>query len=181
MDPLAFDPQDWGVTVAALVDGDRCPELGPGTPNERVRPQLAALTVNSPFSGREVVNHKAARCCLAGLWLWHDFLDESHRLSQEIDTAEGSYWHAIMHRREPDYSNAKYWFRRVGKHPIYEPLAKAAGELAPGGTWDPFKFVDLCEAIAGGQAHSEQLARQVARSEWQLLFDHCFRQATGQQ
>ena len=44
-----------------------------------------------------------AACCLCGLWLLHDFLDESHSLSQEITTDTGSYWHGIMHRREPDY------------------------------------------------------------------------------
>ena len=55
-----------------------------------------------------------AAACLAGLWLHHNFLDESHTLSQDIDTTTGSYWHAIMHRREGDYGNAKYWLHRVG-------------------------------------------------------------------
>ena len=52
-----------------------------------------------------------AACCLAGVWLLHDYLDESHTISQRIDTPSGSFWHGIMHRREGDFSNAKYWFR----------------------------------------------------------------------
>ena len=63
-----------------------------------------------------------ALACMAGLWLRHDFLDESHRISQDLENPSGSYWHGIMHRRELDFSNAKYWFRRVGMHRVFEPL-----------------------------------------------------------
>ena len=177
--------------VAVLID-DRLPPLGPGKPDERARSQLSALTLEAAFNGQEIVDSEAARCCLSALWLWHDFLDESHAISQEIDTVDGSYWHGIMHRREPDYGNAKYWFRRVPRHPIFEPLAKAAAELSRGRklesaaeflstqtAWDAFRFVDLCEAIARGRSPAEQLAREVARLEWQMLFEHCYRQAVG--
>ncbi|MDF1745055.1 MAG: hypothetical protein P1V19_15260, partial [Gimesia sp.] len=49
----------------------------------------------------------------AGLLCLHDYLDESHQFSQSVQNQglhqAGDYWHHIMHRREPDYSNAKYW------------------------------------------------------------------------
>ena len=177
----------------AVLVADRLPELGPGTPNRAAHPQLGALTIESAFGDTKIVDASAAGCCLAALWLWHDFLDESHNLSQEIETMDGSYWHGIMHRREPDYGNAKYWFRRVPRHEIFQPLAAAAREmagrhqldaaadfLATQETWDAFQFVDLCEAIARGKSKTGQLAREIARAEWQLLFDHCYRQAIGQ-
>ena len=71
-----------------------------------------------------------AACCVAGVWLLHDYLDESHRISQGIDTPSGSFWHGILHRREGDYSNAKYWFRHVGRYDVFDLLGQRAAELA---------------------------------------------------
>ena len=186
---MSFDPAAYGSALAPLV-AERLPGLGPGEPNQAMRPQLAALTVETAFAGRRIVDEDAARCCLSALWLCHDFLDESHTISQEIHTALGSYWHGIMHRREPDYGNAKYWFRRVPGHSIYQPLAARARELASGekldapaqflaqqSQWDPYRFVDLCESVAHGRSHCEKLAREIAHAEWLLLFDHCYRAA----
>ncbi|MBW3597367.1 MAG: hypothetical protein KY475_08840 [Planctomycetes bacterium] len=184
-----FDPQSYGPEAAALLD-DRLPDLGPGEQNRAARPQLERLTEESLLAGREVADRDMARCCLSGLWLAHDFLDESHRISQEISTPEGSYWHGIMHRREPDFSNAKYWFGRVGEHPVFAPLCESARELAeqcettPDSaflgrqeTWDPFRFIDLCEASYRRPSGDAELCRRIAREEWRLLFDHCWRQA----
>jgi hypothetical protein len=177
--------------IASLVV-DVLPELGPGSPRQAAKSVLSSLSPESLFSGQKVADRQAAECCVSALWLLCDFLDESHAVSQDIDTADGSYWHGIMHRREPDYGNAKYWFRRVGQHPVFGPLAAAARELAVApdvdpaarflasqSAWDPFAFVDLCEAIARGQSQAEALARRVARIEWDLLFEHCWNKAAG--
>ena len=44
----------------------------------------------------------------SGLWLYVDELDRSHRISQQIPDATGSFWHGIMHRREGDFGNSHY-------------------------------------------------------------------------
>jgi hypothetical protein len=185
----AFDPNGYSPAVAELLREERLAPLGPGSPNRAVRPRLEALTVERAFAPHPVRDRDMAAACLAGLWLYHDFLDESHTISQDIHTPTGSYWHGVMHRREPDFGNAKYWFRRVGQHPVFEPLRLAAAELAAKeqaaptflteqASWDPLAFIDLCEE-AGGRKGVEMLCRQIQQREWELLFAHSYGAATG--
>ena len=189
---IEFDPQSYGPAMAGLIDPGRICQLGPDQPNATARDKLAALQLESAFAPRTVVDADMAECCLAGLWLGHGFLDESHSISQRIHTSSGSFWHGIMHRREEDFSNAKYWFRRVGEHPVFDSLAAAARDMASSEratgsaeyllrqtNWDPFRFVDLCQAVQSGEVPSENVCRGIARFEWQLLFDYCFREAAG--
>ncbi|NIP87226.1 MAG: hypothetical protein GTO03_17360 [Planctomycetales bacterium] len=165
-----------------LTDEDQAP-LGPGQPHHELAEALAGLDLDQAFAPRKIVDHRMARACHSGLWLLHNYLDESHTISQEIGNPTGSFWHGIMHRREGDYGNAKYWFRRVGQHEIYRPLAAAAHAIDAARfsdqTWDPLAFVDLCQAaVRQGEEQAETL-RRVARREWELLFDSGFRQAVG--
>ena len=189
-----FDPQAYGPVFAPLLEVDRRRPLDAGTPNKIERATLGQLTAETAFAhaARALADHDMAECCLAGLWLLHDFLDESHQVSQGIDTTSGSFWHGIMHRREGDFSNAKYWFRHVGEHPVFEPLAQRAAELAAEHgaaaavdrltsreTWEPFAFVDLCQAAERKGGKLRELCLDVQQAEWELLFDYCFRAAIG--
>src|SRR5580704_806309 len=51
---------------------------------------------------------------VAGLLLIAGCWSEAHDVASELDTPEGSYWHALIHRMEPDTWNSNYWFRSVG-------------------------------------------------------------------
>jgi hypothetical protein len=189
---LFFDPQEYGAVVAELLDAERRCELGPGRPVESARAILEPLTIRELFASQPIVDLSMATCCLCGLWLWHDYLEQAHTISQGISTPSGSYWHGIMHRREPDDSNAKYWFRRVGRHPIFPPLQRAAGQIASTADrlqiadrwlqspeWDALQFVDLCSEARRRHGELEAFCREIGRLEWLLLFDFCWKQATG--
>ena len=127
-----------------------------------------------------VVDQEMARCCLAGALLLHNFLDASHTISQSVHRPEGSYWHGLMHRREGDYGNAKYWFRNVGEHPVFEATRVAVQQLAapPLSPWSPSGFVDACQKASRTSGAVSGL-REVAAIEWRLLFHHCYQAAIG--
>lgn len=118
---------------------------------------------------------------LSGLFLYFSCLDEGHKVAQDLETADGSFWHGIMHRREPDAGNAAYWFRRAGKHPVFPALRDAARyfRFDTGKEWDPFQFIEFCEAARERPgSEEERIAMQVQLAEWQLLFDFCAREKT---
>ena len=119
-------------------------------------------------------------CCLSALWLFHDELDRSHSISQEIHTAEGSYLHGIMHRREGDYSNAKYWFRKAGDLEFFDGLAKQIqGDSSVLPTvkkefvqFDPFLLTDLVSQSSTAEKYSLE---RVTFRELLAAFEHCYR------
>jgi hypothetical protein len=50
--------------------------------------------------------------------LWHDAKgawERAHEIAQEINTSDGAWVHAYLHRKEGDLSNAAYWYRNAGK------------------------------------------------------------------
>ncbi len=186
----AFNPAQYGVALAAILDPSRPVAIGPGKPAAEQEPLLRELTIEKAFAGQDLQDADAAACCISAAWLWHNFLDSSHQISQEIKTSSGSFWHAIMHRREEDFSNAKYWFRQVDGHEVYALIAEAAEPilshyenptgirpLAEDGSWDPFAFVDLCQQVGETDGSLLVLCQELTRLEWQLLFDYCFHQA----
>lgn len=168
---MSFSPDSFGPVFSELLGIDRERALDEGSPQASDRDKLETLTVEQAFAHTRVIDHDQARCCLSGVWLLYDFLDDSHTISQAIHSAEGSFWHGIMHRREGDFSNAKYWFRKVGPHPVFAELAD---------DWDPYDFVDQCQAAlrSGGEAAVQ--CRELQQREWEQLFAYCYAQSVAE-
>jgi hypothetical protein len=146
-------------------------------PIAEINKQVEALFVNSeaPRFTRELSR--------AAVLLWHDHFDAAHEIAQDIENANGSLLHGILHRREPDYMNARYWFRRVGQHPSFDcvvgkikvallttRMALVAKQIAPNDKWDPLRFVDFLEETLATNEHTyDDLLRQIQAAEI-----HCF-------
>lgn len=138
-----------------------------GTPllTEEISSAVLEEIFQTPPTQREL-----ALCFQSGLLLWNDALEPSHTLSQSLPSSTGSYWHGIMHRREPDFGNSKYWFRKVGAHPAFSNLNRATitllQEFGDGYSqtfkshlevrgWDPFDFIDRCQKAVEGREPPE--------------------------
>ncbi|MBX9788803.1 MAG: hypothetical protein K2Y37_07790 [Pirellulales bacterium] len=185
--------------IAGLLEPSRLPALGPGRRDSKLAMRLRSLSAADLFSHARVTDTSMAAACLAGLWLHADGLDESHAISQTIENATGSFWHGIMHRREGDFGNAKYWFRRVGQHPVFGSLGVGARELAKRfesqegaaiarqSSWDAGRWIDLCQ-LAQESSHSGPTVQgadlvdfclNVQVLEWGLLFDYSYQRAVS--
>ena len=57
------------------------------------------------------------------------------------------------------------------------PLIVTDPFLATQPSWDPFAFIDLCEASYDETAPCHDLCRQVQRVEWDLLFAYGYERA----
>src|SRR6266536_2528685 len=136
---MGFDSKAYGEAVASILafdgNGQRLMPLARGTcSSEEALRRLKSANPTELFAGSH-----APQAAMSGLYLYFSCLDESHSISQSLESAEGAFWHGIMHRQEPDAGNASYWFRRVGTHAIFPALREAAAQSGVdfGPRWDP--------------------------------------------
>lgn len=163
--------------------------------------QIARIDVSQLCGGSEG-KLTSALAVQSGLHLWNDSLDRSHTICQEIEEdSTGGYWHGILHRMEPDYSNSKYWFRLVGHHPLFEELQPQVSALLKGTdlsgmskawretleeitdqpTWNPYRFIDAIDQQMNeaGDESVRELLERIQRLEIALLLRYSYRECTG--
>ena len=154
----------------------------------RSRRPLPPLCPAAPWNAglsRRIEAAKLPAALASALLLWNDDLDASHTLSQGLPDPFGCWLHGAMHRREGDFPNSKYWFRRAGTHAGFAQMAQRAAEVlvTAGGQpapalaalaeqWDPFAFVDLCAGAASGRGSgSAAVLEALQAAELELLTD----------
>ncbi|BDI32995.1 hypothetical protein CCAX7_50460 [Capsulimonas corticalis] len=119
-------------------------------------PELTPLQPYDAVTAADIEYLAAPELVKIGLHLLNDDLPRAHTLAQSLEgDSSADYWHAIIHRREGDFSNAKYWLRRVGPHPI---LVATYGNAAGAA-----QFVDDCRDAGEDDAElREKQRREIA-------------------
>lgn len=181
----APDTSPW-TAFKALVATPALPALGPGPRPDRLPPADLDARLES-FCSEHGIGDSLRAWLRGAALLWHDHLDASHRISQQLGGVDASFLHGIMHRRETDYRNATYWFHRVGRHEAFREIARQTtrhlvrerhadllARLAPNGLWNPFAFIDLCEesAAAGDADPRRPVLQRVQEWEFDALLQH---------
>jgi hypothetical protein len=165
--------------AATLLAGpDTPPALGPESRPGVLPAAEVRLRVGEAVPG-------APPALLALVLLWHDHHDAAHALVQDAAGGDGAWVHGMLHRREPDFWNAKYWFARVGaRHPACAALGRRAaalpaapeaaavrGAVLADGGWGADAFVDAVAAARAGSAAAAWL-RAAQAEEFRTLLDH---------
>lgn len=179
-------------TIRSLLDISLEMPLKVTAPVEAGQRGLSGLTVDDLFEEATLVDPAMGDAVLAALWLRFDDLEASHEVVNRIENETGYLWHGILHRREGDYPNARYWVHRAGNHPIYPYLAQGMAAIlanmeslnadvmnAEVKSWDSMYFVKICERAVEEGGDFEKFCQQVQDLEWNLLFNFCYQSATG--
>jgi len=185
---MHWNPKVYGAKVADILalagNGERLMPLAEGACCcEEARGRIRNAEPEDLFAP----GARAPRGALAGLYLYFSCWEDAHEVAQSDSSTEGSYWHAIVHRQEPDAGNSSYWFHQVGEHPVFSALLESARGIQSGypaaqlnlsAKWDPVAFVGVCErARRHPGSPLESAALEIQRAEWQLLFDYCARRS----
>jgi hypothetical protein len=131
----------------------------------------------------------SAQAWKAALHLWNDSLAAAHELVEHMETPTGAALHGIMHRREGDYDNAKYWFHRAGDHPAFHslqsratnflrqqaiprgPLKEAFDKMIMQGNWNPYLFIHsvAIQESRHGEDETRGLLEQLQQLELEAM------------
>jgi hypothetical protein len=122
---------------------------------------------------------KSAALIRGGLHYAVDALEKAHAHFQDDTSDLASYWHGMMHRREGDFDNARYWYRRAGRLPIAATLHAAACEHSPTmarqDTWDAYLLTGLCEQVKHGDPDLLPECIKLQTVEFEGLFAYTWR------
>lgn len=140
----------------------------------------SAQTIRLHEFGRTALSTSRRTVATGLMFLWHDHWERAHEIAQS-DEGEPDHdlLHGMIHRREGDFSNAKYWFRSAGPHAAFPMITARVASVARNhavaskvikeGVWNPSGFVDVVRDVSRG--HEEmcraiQAAEMIGYFEW---------------
>jgi hypothetical protein len=120
--------------LATHFESQNCPGL-----DMRIRPKRMSLEdLRAQLESVFCYYRGAKRHALSGLvHLWHDHWHEAHALAQAFEgDPDCDLVHYLLHRRESDASNSRYWARSAGNHSAYTPIAAAVAPILASTAWE---------------------------------------------
>ena len=157
-------------------------KLVPTEPLDYPLLQTLRAADDATVSGQKAIGQPRMFTLVRGGLLYAlDAIDEAHKIFQDSSGDLGAYWHGMIHRREGDFDNARYWFRRTGVLPVFDDLHRRASErsavMARQSNWDPYLFTGECEQARHGETESLKELADLQRVEFEGVFDYCWRQS----
>jgi hypothetical protein len=165
-----------------LLNPDLLKKLTPSEPLSWELPAKIRDASDEVLSGgKEFADRKTFALVRGALFYAVDALDAAHRIFQDEPGDPGSYWHGMMHRREGDFDNARYWFRRAGSLPIFDRMhaaaADASANMAKQPSWDPYLLTGICEQAKFGDTDAVPECVRLQRVEFEEMLAYCWRQS----
>lgn len=157
-------------------------KLTPSEPLDWDLPRRIREADDAALAGDQAIGAPAPFALVRGGLLYAvDALAPAHVIFQEAAGDLGAYWHGMLHRREGDFDNARYWFRRAGAPPFFAALHRVASGVSPDmarqSGWDPYLFTGQCEQARFGAEELVGEMVKLQRIEFDAIFDYCWRQA----
>ncbi|HWB59515.1 MAG TPA: hypothetical protein VG733_08485 [Chthoniobacteraceae bacterium] len=167
---------------ATLNNGDLLKKLRPTEVSDTaLLLKIRAANDADLAGGREIKNAQMLALVRAALVYACDGLSESHMIVQAIPGDEAAYWHGMIHRREGDFDNARYWFRRTGAMGVFDDLHRRASAVssvvAAQAGWDAYLYTGLCEQEKYGEHELTNTCVKLQAIEFRAMFDDVWRKS----
>ncbi len=163
-----------------LLNPDLLRKLTPSEPLDWEWPgKIRDASDGTICGGGEITDRKMFALVRGALLCAADALDAAHRIFQDDPSDIASYWHGVMHRREGDFDNARYWFRRAGRLPIFDRMHAVAADVSPNmakqTSWDASLLTGMCEQAKFGDTDALPECVRLQRVEFDALLEYCWR------
>lgn len=119
----------------------------------------------------------------AGLFYFHDALDEARRLAEGPRGTLADYWRQMIHRRLGEFDLARQFGRNAGELPPFQLMLRLVKDDCPAMArqinWDAYLVNALAEQFRFGESDLLPQLRHLQRVEFAQIYRYTWRVAVG--
>lgn len=156
----------------------------PGGPEDiemvlRIRAASDAAVVGSAW----LQDHSVLPLLRAGLFYFHDALDEARRLAEAPSGPLADYWRQMIHRRLGEFELARKYGRTAGELPPFQLMLRLVKDdcpvMARQANWDAYLVNSLAEQFRFGETDLLPQLRRLQRVEFGQIYRYTWKLAVG--